>query len=93
MPANVRAYFSFGSVTLLYPDKSGFVYFDIAALIAPKLWILTTLFLSISDICCSCSTKGLTNSGLRLPRTRKISGASILTLSSASYRSFSNIDI
>ena len=69
------------------------LYFCTVALIAPKQWILTTLLLSVSDILYSSSTNGRTNSGLCLPRTRKISGASILTLSSASYRSFSNTGI
>ena len=91
----------FGGVFVIMPlpaaDDGGvgalvclIIYFDPVALIAPRQWILTTRFSSVSDICRSCSTYGLTNSGLRLPRTRKISGASIRTLSSASCRSLSN---
>lgn len=60
------------------------VVYLLAALIAPRQCILTTRFWSVSAIRCNCFKYGLTNSVLRLPRTRKISGASILTLSSVS---------
>ena len=52
--------------------------------------ILTTRFSSVSDSVRSSSRYGFTNCGLRLPRTRNISGASIRTLSSGSCSSAAN---
>ena len=77
------------SKILLYSLMTLISYFEEAAFIAPKQCILTTRFSSVSDMCCSVLRYGSTYSGRRLPRTRNISGASILTLSSTSCRSFS----
>ena len=75
-------------------DNARWVYYDIIKMIKhiknnPRI----TRLLSVSDIFCNCVIYGLTNSGLRLPRTLKISGASILTLSSVSCRRPSNTGI